>query len=201
MSPLSSPRAGADTNLPMPDPCRETLARHLLYEVGTSPPRGHGSDQKVFPMEFDLDVWQREPASPWLVKCADEHVHAGTIQSFSDAEVVMNTTNGTIHFQPREVDWIRPLIEVGADHWRVMAGFQAEDTTFDTWWMNGDILVRINYSAPTGFSDLLHFISPRKPLTCAIVPSQALRAQVRPQISRILAERRGQRVPPIAHLQ
>ena len=178
------------------------LARHLLYDAGTfSPPRGQGSVQKVIPMEFDLDTWHREPASQWLVKRADEYVHAGTIQSFSDAEVVMNSTNGTIHLQPRAVDWIRPLIEAGADHWRVMAGFQAEDTTFDTWWMNGDILVRINYSGPTGFSDLLHFISPREPLACAIVPSQALRAQVRPQISRILAARRGQRVPPIAHLQ
>lgn len=151
-------------------------------------------------MEFDLDTWHREPAARWLVKRADEQVHAGTILAFNDAGVVVHSANGAIRLELREVDWIRPLIEVVADGWTVMAGFQAEDTTFDTWWMDGEVLVRINYSAPTGFSDLLHVISPHD-LSQIRAPSAAALAQVRPQIHRILIERRGQSVPSIAHLQ
>jgi len=151
-------------------------------------------------MEFDLDTWHHEPASRWLVKRADEQVHAGTIQAFTDAEVVVHSPSGTIRLDPREVDWIRPLIEVDADGWTMMAGFQAEDTTFDTWWRSGEVLVRINYSAPTGFSDLLQVISPHD-LSQIHAPSSAILAQVRPQLHRILTERRGQSVPSIAHLQ
>ena len=151
-------------------------------------------------MEFDLDTWHREPASRWLVKRANEQVYAGAILAFNEAGVVVNFPNGAIRLEPCEVDWIRPLIEVVADGWTVMAGFQAEDTTFDTWWMDGEVLVRINYSAPTGFSDLLHVISPHD-LSQIRAPSAAALAQVRPQIHRILIERRGQSVPSIAHLQ
>ena len=88
-------------------------------------------------MEFDLDTWHREPASRWLVKRADEQVHVGIIHTFDGAGVVINSAKGIIRLEPREVDWIRPLIEVEADGWTVVAGFQAEDYTFDTWWING----------------------------------------------------------------
>jgi hypothetical protein len=152
------------------------------------------------PMEFDLDFWHREPASRWLVKRADEQVHAGTILAFNDAGVVIRTDAGAIRLQPREVDWIRPLIEVEVDGWTVMAGFQAEDTTFDTWWRSSEFLVRINYSAPSGFSDLLHVVS-QHDLSTIRAPSSAALARVRSQIHRILIERRGQSVPSIAHLQ
>lgn len=151
-------------------------------------------------MEFDLDTWHREPASQWLVKLVDEHVHAGTIHAFNDAGVVVHSATGNIHLEPSAVDWIRPLITAGADGWEVVAGFQAEDTTFDTWWRSGSVLVRINYSAPTGFSDLMHVISPHH-LSEVRAPSVAALAQVRSQIHRLLIERRGQAVPPIAHLQ
>ncbi len=151
-------------------------------------------------MEFALDTWHREPASRWLVKCADEQVHAGTILAFNDAGVVVHSANGAILLGPREVDWIRPLIEIDADGWTVMAGFQAEDTTFDTWWRSDDVLVRINYSAPTGFSDLLQAVSPHD-LPTIRAPSSAVLAQVRSQLHRILIEQRGLSVPSIAHLQ
>jgi hypothetical protein len=151
-------------------------------------------------MEFDLDTWHREPASRWLVKRADEQVHAGTIHAFNDVGVVVHAASGTISLEPRDVDWIRPLIEVVADDWTVLAGFQAEDTTFDTWWRNGEVLVRINYSAPTGFSDLLQVVSPHD-LAAIRAPSSAALAQVRSQLHRLLIERRCQSVPSIAHLQ
>lgn len=151
-------------------------------------------------MEFDLDTWHREPASRWLVKRTDEQVHVGTVLAFNDAGVVVHSANGAILLEPREVDWIRPLIEVEADGWTVLAGFQAEDTTFDTWWVNGMVLLRINYSAPTGFSDLLQVIS-RHDLGAIPAPTSAALAQVRSQIHRILADRRSQRVPSIAQLQ
>lgn len=151
-------------------------------------------------MEFDLATWHRQPATRWLVKLVDDHVHIGTIHAFNDAGVVVYSASGTLHLEPREVDWIRPLIEVCADGWTVVAGFQAEDTTFDTWWIQDDVLVRINYSAPTGFSDLLHVISPHD-LTKIRAPSPAALAQVRVQIHQMLIERQHQSVPSIAHLQ
>lgn len=151
-------------------------------------------------MEFDLDTWRHEPASRWLVKLADEQVHVGTIHACNDAGVVIHSTSGTTRLEPRQVDWIRPLIEVDADGWSVVAGFQPEDTTFDTWWRSGEVLVRINYSAPTGFSDLQQVVSPHD-LSVIRSPSSAALAQARSQIHRILIERRGQGVPSIAHLQ
>ena len=151
-------------------------------------------------MEFDLDTWHREPASHWLVKRADEHVHAGIIHTFDDAGVVIHCASGIIRLEPREVDWIRPLIAVEADGWTVVAGFQAEDHTFDTWWINGAVLLRINYSDHLGFAELLHVISPHD-LSAVHAPTSAALTQVRPQIHRILTERRGQHVPAIAHLQ
>ena len=151
-------------------------------------------------MEFDLERWRREPASRWLVKRSDGHVHAGTIHAFNDAGIVVASPTGTIRLEPHAVDWIRPLIDLEVDGWTVMAGFQPEDTTFDTWWRSGEVLVCINYSAPTGFSDLLQVVSAADPAAIQ-APSPAALAQARPRIHRVLIERNDQGVPPIAHLQ
>lgn len=151
-------------------------------------------------MEFALERWRREPASRWLVKRSDDQVHAGTIHAFNDAGVVVSSPGGTIHLEPHEVDWIRPLIDIEVEDWTVMAGFQPEDTTFDTWWRSGEVLVCINYSAPTGFSDLLQVVSPHAPAAIR-APSPSALAQGRARMHQILIERNGQSVPPIAHLQ
>jgi hypothetical protein len=151
-------------------------------------------------MEFDLARWRRQPTSRWLVKLVDDHVYAGTIHAFNDAGVVVHAASGSRHVELRDVDWIRPLIEICVEGWSVLAGFQAEDTTFDTWWIHDEILVCINYSAPTGFSDLLQVISPHE-ITQIRAPSPAALAQARVQIHRLLIESQHQSVPPIAHLQ
>ncbi len=152
-------------------------------------------------MEFDLSVWHLKPTSRWLVKLVDGRVHAGIITEFNEVEVVLHSANAIMPLASREVDWIRPLIEVGAYGWKVVVGFQAEDTTFDTWWMRDDILLCINYSDPTGFSELVQFISHRDRPEQVTVPWPELLAQVRQQIQQILKARRSLSVVPIAHLQ
>lgn len=152
-------------------------------------------------MEFAADLWRREPASRWLVKLVDERVHAGTIHACNEAGVVVHTTAGTLRFEPHQVEWIRPLIELVIDDWTMVAGFQAEDTTFDTWWMNGAVELCINYSAPSGFSDLVRPLTPNHKVDDGSRPSPAILAQARAQLWRLLRERSGQGVPPIAHLQ
>lgn len=155
-------------------------------------------------MEFDLATWHRQPASRWLVKLVDDHVHAGTIHACNDAGVVVHAGIGNRLFTSHEIDWIRPLIEVSADGWTVVTGFQAEDSTFDTWWIHDDVLLRINFSAPSGFSDLVHVIAPHDLSTIpapSLTPSLAVRSQVQAQIHRILIDRKTQGVPPLAHLQ
>lgn len=152
-------------------------------------------------MEFALDAWHREPASRWLVKLVDERVHAGTIHACNDVGLVIHSAAGIVRLEPHDVEWIRPLIEIIVDDWTMVAGFQAEDTTFDTWWMNDTIMLCINYSAPSGFSDLVQLLTPHHHRDNGSRPSMAVLAQARAQLGQILRERSGQSVPLIAHLQ
>ncbi|MBA3698327.1 MAG: hypothetical protein H0W78_05705 [Planctomycetes bacterium] len=154
-------------------------------------------------MEFARETWLQNPASAWLIKLDDDHVHAGTIVLANAETVAVRSTGRITRLPTPQVTWIRPLIAGEAGGWVVMAGFQAEDTTFDTWWSRGKVLYVINYSEPSGFSDLAQLIIPRHIQKPELVepPSPAARAQVRPQIARVLDERRSIGVPPIDHLQ
>jgi hypothetical protein len=150
-------------------------------------------------MEFDREHWKRDPASGWLVRLIDDHVVAGIIVRADATVVEVRSGGATTWLDPQQVSWIRPLIAAEADGWEVLAGFQAEDTTFDTWWHRGRTWYRITYSGPSGFCD------PYEPIHPAVSgmepPSPAALAQARPQIARALEERRSVPVPPIAHLQ
>lgn len=152
-------------------------------------------------MEFARDHWCRDPASAWLVKRLDDRVHAGVIQR-ADVEMVELLASGRITLiRAAEIDWIRPLLAAEVDGWNVFAGFQAEDHTFDTWWSRGRVLYCINYSGPTGFSDLARLIEPLARPQTVDPPSAEARGQARAQIARALEERSGVRVAPIDHLQ
>jgi len=152
-------------------------------------------------MEFDVNHWRTAPASRWLVKLADDHVHAGVITLFTDTTVEVDSVDGIVRLDALQVEWIRPLIVIGADGWTVMIGFQADDRTFDTWWKQGEVLLSINFSAPSGFSNLLHPITPNGNLDAARTPSLGTLALVHAQVSHALIERQHQAVPPVAHLQ
>lgn len=151
-------------------------------------------------MEFARERWQRDLASGWLIRLVDDRVVAGIITQVDESVVAVRSGGSTIRLDPQRVSWIRPLIAAEVEGWEVLAGFQAEDTTFDTWWRRGDQLYRITYSGPSGFCDPYEPIPPvgvaaREP------PSPSALAQARPQIARALEERRAIPVPPIAHLQ
>lgn len=152
-------------------------------------------------MEFAREIWRHDPDSAWLVKTADDHVHAGVIRRADDQAVEVLAAGTITQIGTHQVEWIRPLITAEAGGWLVTAGFQAEDHTFDTWWSRGRVLYRIVYSGPTGFSALVHLIAPHDHPELVDPPSPEVRAQARPQIARALEERRDQHVPPIDHLQ
>lgn len=152
-------------------------------------------------MEFDATTWRSDPASRWLVKTGDERVHAGTIRHYDDDLIELDCADRTVHLAADQVEWIRPLIELATNGWTMVAGFQAEDTTFDTWWSDGEVLLRINYSDPIGFSDLIHVIDQAPGAEAVVGPSLEAQARLRAQLKAVLDQRRHLAVPPLAHLQ
>jgi hypothetical protein len=101
-------------------------------------------------------------------------------------------------FSLDDVEWIRPLLSLTAEEWTVVAGFQPEDFTFDTWWQRDELLILINFSDRSGFSPLHQIISQPLPPIEFTMPSELARRSAHTQLHELLMARRDQRA---AHWQ
>ena len=151
-------------------------------------------------MEFDHDWWQHHPGEPWLIKQADDRVWHGRISGIDEERVTLREGVAMRQVPLKNTDWIRPLLCVELPEWTVLAGFQAEDTTFDTWWIRGSTCLKITYSEPLGFEEITHVID-RDGAQDLPAPSAEDKARARQAIHDLLVARRPVPVPPLAHLQ
>jgi hypothetical protein len=152
-------------------------------------------------MEFDFNTWSRNPSSHWLVKFTDDDIYTGCVTLVSSAVVEVFNEGLRRRFSIDDVEWIRPLLTVTADGWTVVAGFQPEDFTFDTWWQRDELLLLINFSDRSGFSPMHQIISQHLHPVETQVPSDGTREAAYIQLHGLLMTRRDLPVSAAARMQ
>ncbi len=152
-------------------------------------------------MEFDFNTWSHNPSSQWLVKLTNDDIYAGCISSVNNEVVEIVELGLRRSFTVQDVEWIRPLIKLTADGWTVVAGFQPEDFTFDTWWQRDGVLLLINFSDRSHFSTQHLIISPGPHPVEIEAPSEAALKSAHIQLHGLLMARRNLHVPPAARMQ
>lgn len=126
-------------------------------------------------MPHRRDHWSfRGSGSCWLLKLADQRVHAGIIQKYSDTSVHLRAEGEASdrRIPSDEIQWIRPLVSMQVDGWTIMLGFHPDESDFETWWVKGDLIQRLCYSDPVGFSP-----AEEAACACADLPSAQTRAR------------------------
>lgn len=126
-----------------------------------SPIMGDIPTRQEVPMKFNRDHWSLEiSAARWLIKLANDRVHAGAVRHGSDAFITLRAdgAQSDSRFPSDQVQWIRPLMTICMDGWTVLMGFHPDETVFETWWTKDEVTRRIMYADSFGFAANDHVI-------------------------------------------
>jgi hypothetical protein len=145
-------------------------------------------------MEFDFNTWSHNLSSQWLVKFTDDDIYTGCISDVSSTAVEIFDEGQQRRFAVHDVEWIRPLLTLSVGGWTVVAGFQPEDFTFDTWWQRDEVLLLINFSDRSGFSTQHQIINKHPQSEQIQVPSESARKSAHIQLHGLLMVRQDLRV-------